>query len=129
STQLPKLFGIAGAHGGSFFERIADFLRHLSDTHAAALVLGLVALTLLVLGKIFLPTKPVSLFVVVGGIVAAGVLDLGSHGVKLLGAVPQGLPTPALPAVAWNDLNELLPLAMACFLLAAVETSAIARMF
>lgn len=129
STQLPKLFGISGAHGGSFFERIGDFLRHISDTHAAALVLGLVALTLLVLGKIFLPTKPVSLFVVVGGIVAAGVLDLGSHGVKLLGEVPQGLPSPGLPAVAWSDLNEILPLAMACFLLAAVETSAIARMF
>jgi MFS superfamily sulfate permease-like transporter len=31
--------------------------------------------------------------------------------------------------VQWSDLNQLLPLAMACFLLAAVETSAIARMF
>jgi MFS superfamily sulfate permease-like transporter len=31
--------------------------------------------------------------------------------------------------VSWSDLNELLPLAMACFLLGAVETSAIGRMF
>src|SRR4051812_43555698 len=124
STQLPKLFGIAGSHG-DFWERIGGFLRNLPETHSAALVLGLVALTVLVLGKIYLPTKPVSLFVVVGAIVAAGAFDLGSHGVKLLGEVPQGLPTPALPAVAWSDLNEPLPLAMACFLLGAVETSAI----
>ena len=81
------------------------------------------------LGKIFLKNKPVSLFVVVGGIVAASALSLGARGVKLLGNVPQGLPPIGLPAVYWHDLNELLPLAFACFLLGAVETAAIGRMF
>jgi SulP family sulfate permease len=128
STQLPKLFGIHGTHG-NFWERMGYFFAHLSETHAAALGLGLAALTALLLGKYLLPNRPIGLFVVVAGIVAAGSFDLGARGVKLLGEVPQGLPTPGLPAVAWSDLNELLPLAMACFLLAAVETAAIARMF
>jgi high affinity sulfate transporter 1 len=128
STQLPKLFGISGAHG-SFWERMHYLLAHLGETHAAALWLGLAALAVLVLGKLFVPNRPVALFVVVGGIAAASLLELGSHGVKLLGEVPQGLPMPGLPAVAWSDLNEVLPLAMACFLLAAVETAAIGRMF
>ena len=48
---------------------------------------------------------------------------------KLLGEVPQGLPALGLPAIQWADLNELLPLAFACFLLGAVETAAIGRMF
>ena len=48
---------------------------------------------------------------------------------KLLGEVPQGLPAIGLPAIHWADLNELLPLAFACFLLGAVETAAIGRMF
>jgi MFS superfamily sulfate permease-like transporter len=43
--------------------------------------------------------------------------------------VPQGLPPIGLPAVQWNDLNQLLPLAVACFMLGAVETAAIGRMF
>jgi MFS superfamily sulfate permease-like transporter len=47
----------------------------------------------------------------------------------MLGHVPRGLPAPGLPAVYWHDLNELLPLALACFLLATVETAAIGRMF
>jgi MFS superfamily sulfate permease-like transporter len=47
----------------------------------------------------------------------------------MLGEVPQGLPPLGLPGVRWSDLNELLPLAMACFLLGAVETAAIGRMF
>src|SRR5437763_16590823 len=56
-------------------------------------------------------------------------MDLGSLGVKLLGAVPQGLPPFGLPAVHLSDLNELLPLALGCFLLGMVETAALGRMF
>ena len=128
STQLPKLFGISGAHG-NFWERMGYLLGHLGDTHRAALLLGLGALAVLLLGKFLLPNRPVALFVVAGGIAAAGLLDLGAHGVKLLGEVPQGLPRLGLPAVHLGDINEILPLAMACFLLGAVETAAIARMF
>jgi MFS superfamily sulfate permease-like transporter len=47
----------------------------------------------------------------------------------MLGEVPKGLPLLGIPAVHWADLNELLPLAFACFLLGAVETAAIGRMF
>jgi SulP family sulfate permease len=46
-----------------------------------------------------------------------------------LGPVPQGLPALGLPTVHLSDLNSLLPLALACFILAAVETAAIGRMF
>jgi SulP family sulfate permease len=128
STQLPKLFGIKGTHG-DFWERMRYFLAHLGETHVAALVLGLIALAVLLAGKFLLPNRPIALVVVVGSIVAASVLDLGARGVKLLGDVPQGLPRLGLPAVSWADVNEILPLAMACFLLAAVETAAIGRMF
>ena len=128
STQLPKLFGFHGAHG-SFWENTGFFFKHLSETNSMSLMVGAVALALLVLGKIFLNHKPVALFVVVGGIVAASVLSLEMHGVKLIGAVPQGIPPLRVPAVYWHDLNQLLPLALACFLLGAVETAAIGRMF
>jgi high affinity sulfate transporter 1 len=128
STQLPKLLGISGAHGG-FFHCMHHFLTHLSETNPASVAIGGAALAVLILGKIFLKNKPVALFVVIGGIVAAGVLGLSSRGVKMLGEVPQGLPPLRLPAVQWSELDELLPLAMACFMLGAVETSAIGRMF
>jgi high affinity sulfate transporter 1 len=128
STQLPKLCGLPGSHG-DFWERMGHFLRHAGETNGVALALGLAALAVLVLGKRFLPNKPVALLVVIGGIVAARTLDLGAHGVKLLGEVPSGIPLPALPDVAWRELNELLPLALAAFLLGAVETSTIGRTF
>src|SRR5215471_5763272 len=128
STQLPKLFGSHGAHG-DFWENSGHFFKHLHETNPTSLLVGGIALAVLILGKIFLKNKPVSLFVVVGGIVAASALSLRDRGVKLLGNVPQGLPPIGLPAVYWHDVNELVPLAFACFLLGAVETAAIGRMF
>lgn len=128
STQLPKLFGFKGGEG-SFWRRSAHFLAHLGDTNPTALILGLGALAILILGKIFLKNKPVGILVVIGGIAVASFLNIEARGVKILGEVQQGMPRLGLPAVHWGDLNELLPLAIACFMLGAVETAAIGRMF
>jgi MFS superfamily sulfate permease-like transporter len=128
STQLPKLFGVKGGHG-DVWECFGVFFRHIGETHPASLLLGCAALAVLILGKKVLPHKPVALFVVIGGIVAATFIDLGAHGVKLLGEVPRGLPVPSIPALDRHEVGELLPLALACFLLGAVETAAIGRMF
>jgi len=128
STQLPKLFGFKGSHG-DFWERLGYFFSHLADTNSASLLLGVSALIVLLLGKRFLKNKPVALFVVIAGIFVASSMDLGSLGVKLLGEVPQGLPPFGVPAVHWSDLNDLLPLALGCFLLGTVETAALGRMF
>lgn len=128
STQLPKLFGFKGSHG-DFWERSGYFFSHLGETNVAALLLGVAALAVLLLGKRFLRNKPVALFVVIGGILVASRMDVPRLGVKVLGEVPQGLPPFGLPAVHVSDLNDLLPLALACFLLGAVESAAIGRMF
>ena len=128
STQLPKLFGFKGTHG-DFWERGAYFLEHLADTHQTALMVGGIALAVLVAGKLWLKNRPIAFLVVVGGILAARFFDLSARGVSLLGEVPQGLPSLGLPDVGRHDLNALLPVALASFVLAAVETSAIGRMF
>src|SRR6266567_5231382 len=128
STQLPKLFGFKGGHG-DFWERSSHFFSHLGETNASSLLLGVAAFAVLLLGKRFLKNKPIALFVVIAGIIIASSMDLGRLGVKLLGQVPQGLPPFGLPAVHASDLNDLLPLALGCFLLGTVETAALDRMF
>jgi MFS superfamily sulfate permease-like transporter len=81
-------------------------------------------LTFLVFGVLAV-NRPVP-FVVVGGIRGAipGSAGAGRGAAGNRRGCPLGL-----PVVSRHDLNELLPLAMACFVLAAVETSAIGRMF
>ena len=52
----------------------------------------------MILGLRFLaPAVPGALVLVVGGLLASYLFDLGAHGVALVGDVPRGLPAPALP--------------------------------
>jgi high affinity sulfate transporter 1 len=128
STQLPKLLGFKGTHG-DFWERSAYLIDHLGDTHPPSLIVGAGAFACLVAGRRWLKNRPVAFLVVVAGILSATLFDLDAAGVALLGTVPQGLPSVGLPAVGRDELNALLPLALASFVLGAVETSAIGRMF
>jgi len=128
STQLPKLLGFHGTHG-NFVENISNIFQHLGDIHPASLGLGVAALIFLVLGNTFLKNRPISLIVLIMGILASMFFGLETLGVKVLGTLPAGIPTPSLPHVGWEQFNDLLPLAFAAFLLASVETAAIGRMF
>jgi high affinity sulfate transporter 1 len=128
SSQLPKLCGIKGGHG-DFWEKSAAFIRHAGETNTTSLVMGCAALIVLFLGKRFVPRVPWALVVVIAGLLLGANADLAGRGVKMLGEVPQGLPHFGIPTLARSDLNSLLPLAMACFLLGSVETAAIGRMF
>ncbi len=128
STQLPKLFGIASG-GSSFFSRIMQLVKHLPETHVPTLMVGAGALLLLILGEKFLPNRPIALFVVAISIAVMTWFPLASQGVKIVGAIPQGLPSIGWPLVQWNEVDQLLGLALACFLLSYVESISTVRTF
>lgn len=128
STQLPKLLGFSNGHG-NFIENVTHIAEYMHTFNPTAALLGGSALALLIAGKIFLKNQPVSLAIIVIGVSASLFFHLETYGVKILGAVPNGLPMPGYTGIGWNHLNELLPLAFAAFLLASVETSAIGKMF
>ena len=128
STQLPRLCGIPSVHG-DFWSRTVDFVNHIGQIHGYSLALGSVALVGILWGKKVAPRKPVALLVlIVSAVIGVGV-DYPSYGVSLVGAVPRGVPGLAFPVVSGVEIRELLPLGLACFLLGAVETASIGRMF
>jgi len=128
AAQLPKFLGFTG-HGEDFLARVAYLAQHLEETERASFLLGSLALVLLLVGKAVAPTRPVALLVVLAGIAAGALFDFAPFGVQLVGEVPQGLPVPGLPAVSRADISAMLPVGLACFLLAIVETSAVGRMY
>jgi sulfate permease, SulP family len=69
----------------------------------------------------------VALFVVAASIVVLSVTALGDLGFKTVGALPQGLPDIRWPALQLRDVDGVMPLAFACFLLAYVESVSAAR--
>jgi sulfate permease, SulP family len=128
STQLPKLLGLP-AEGHNFFVRLANFVSLVPTTNHASMIVGCCALVLLVLGAWYLPNRPIGLIVVVISIVFMSLGGVTDYGIKILGKIPQGLPHFQIPSVRPQDLDDLLPLALACFLLAIVETMAVSRVF
>jgi high affinity sulfate transporter 1 len=125
-TQLPKLFGMKGG-GDHFFERAWTLARQLGETNVAVLGIGLAALALLLLGEKALPGRPIALLVVALATVLVAVTSLGEAGVATVGALPAGLPDFRLPSMRLRDVDGILPLSCACFLLAYIESISAAR--
>ena len=121
--QLPKLFGFS-IDSDSFLGDVEGFVQGVKDgeTVAAALAIGVVGLTIiLVLGKV-LPKIPAVLIAVLAGIAATTAFSLGSKGVKLVGTLPQGFPPLTIPHVALADLPLLLTGALGITLVALTDT-------
>jgi high affinity sulfate transporter 1 len=125
-TQLPKLFGVPGG-GNFFFERGWILAAQLGDANFFVLALGLAAIALLVVGAKLLPGRPVALVVVALSIVSVSVAGLAERGVAIVGPLPAGLPDFGWPSLRLRDVDGVLPLAAACFLLGYVESISAAR--
>jgi anti-anti-sigma factor len=125
-TQLPKLFGVKGG-GENFFTRVWVLGGQLGDTNLVVLTFGLGALVLLLLGEKALPGMPVALFVVGLSIALMTYTGLGAYGFTIVGELPRGLPEIGLPGLRLTDVDGVIPLAFACFLLAYIEGVSAAR--
>ena len=95
--ELPKLTGTS-TEGDSAWRELGSWLGRLAETHGTTVLVGLGALAVILGLRFVAPKVPGALVLVVGGLLASALLDLGSHGVALVGDVPSGLPSPALPA-------------------------------
>ncbi|MEA2026170.1 MAG: SulP family inorganic anion transporter, partial [Chloroflexota bacterium] len=104
--QLPKLFGF-GIDGGNVLVDLREFATNLDQTNLWALGVGLLALGIIVVLKWWRPSLPGILIGVVVAMLASLVLDLAARGVDVVGVLPQGFPTPSLPAIELGDLPLL----------------------
>ena len=124
--QLGKVTGVP-VHGDSLVAEVTSFAGHLSQLRPATTVFAAVVLALLFLGQWRFPHLPTPLFVVLLATAAVVVFNLQSHGLAVVGAVPRGLPAPALPAP--GDLRELLLPAVGVLVVGYTDTVLTARAF
>ena len=120
--QLPKLCGFSVDADG-VIDETRGFLDGLvsGEVVGAALAVGLTAFALIVFLNRWLPRIPGVLMAVVVTIVATALLDLGEHGVSLVGTLPQGFPPLTLPGPA-DDLPLLLAGAAGIALVSLTDT-------
>jgi high affinity sulfate transporter 1 len=125
-TQLPKLFGIKGG-GSGFFESIGEFINHLPQTNLSVLIFGLTSIILLIAGERFFPGRPVAIVLVVASIILISATSLSKSSFSVTGFMPPGLPEFHLPSLRLTDVDGVIPLAFACFLLMYIESVSAAK--
>jgi sulfate permease, SulP family len=118
--QLPKILGIPKADG-SYWDVLVGVWTSLDETNRDTLVVGVVAVALLLLMRYLAPKLPRSFIVVLLGIVTATWLDLPAKGVAVVGEVPTGLPSLALPT--GFSITEWLSLAVGALAIILVSYS------
>jgi high affinity sulfate transporter 1 len=121
--QVRKLCGFSIEADGLVGE-IVETVRTIAAgaTNTWALGIGLVALAVLFVMKKVAPRFPAVLVAVVVGIAASLLLSLPSHGVKVVGDLPQGFPPFTLPWVGLADLGLLAAGAAGITLVALADT-------
>ena len=128
TMQFPKLLGVTGG-GDSFFERMTNITQQLGSVNLTVIALGAGSFLLILAGDYFFPGRPVALAVVIISTGIVSFFGLAEQGVKVVGLIPTGLPSLGIPSVRIEQIEGLLELAFACFLLSYVESIAAARAF
>jgi high affinity sulfate transporter 1 len=126
-SQLPLLFGLAVSHG-DLWRTIAHIFDNAARIHVPSLVLGAIAFLVLSIGHPLRPRWPVSLMVVALCLAIMQIPQVQALTIATVGTFPPGLPLPWLPNLHWHELDTLMPLSLACFLLAYNEGIAAARL-
>ncbi len=126
TTQLPKLFGVPGG-GSNFFSQLVVLAQQWPHFNYYVLAFGIIVLLLLILGEKFFPGRPIAILVVIASILVVTLTPLGNIGLSTVGLIPAGLPQFHIPGFDAADLDEIFPLAFACFLLAYIESVSSAK--
>ncbi len=126
-SQLPRLLGIQ-VSGGSLQATAAGTAEAVLQgaVNPVALLFGAATVVIIVAGR-FLPGKvPGVLLAVAASIAAAAVFGL-KDAMPMVGALPQGLPAPALGGITLADVAGLLGPAAGIALIAFADTSALSK--
>ena len=126
--QLPKLFGFSTDADG-FIAELKAFFAGLDKTSVTTLAVGVACLLVLLLLPRLTRRVPAVLVAVVGATVVSAAVGLAEHGVKTVGALPQGVPVPAFPWTSIGDVGPLLIAAVGITLVSLTDTIATATSF
>jgi SulP family sulfate permease len=128
--ELPKLTGTSSS-GVNAWRELSSWIRSLDDVHWTTLLVGIVSLGVILGLRFTVPAVPGALVLVVGGLLASWIFDLGAHGVALVGHVPRGLPAPDLPGIdVFRDhIATIGTSAVALLLIGFSQTAGDARAF
>jgi SulP family sulfate permease len=128
--EIGGMLGLARGRHSPIGHLIYD-LSHLQQTNFYTLATAITVLVVILGSRKISKKIPGALTAVIGAIVVSWAIDLRSHGVATLGAVPSGLPAFGLPQVNLSSdlLLNLLPTAFSIFVVILAQSAATSRAY
>ena len=126
-SQLKHLLGVSIERSKFAHQTLWNILKNIGDTNFYTLVIGIIAIIILRIIKKYKKAFPSQLVVVVLGILTVWGFDLQSKAVKIIGAIPEGLPIFQTPNITIDNIQTLLPIAITIALIAFMETIAVGK--
>jgi len=128
--ELGKLTG-TDVSGSNPIQELWSWIGTLGDADPVTVAVGGTALAVVFGLRVIAPRIPGALVLVVGGLLASWLFDLGAHGVALVGEVPRGLPSLQVPdpQLVWDHPVTVAVAAVALVLIGFSQTAGDARTF
>ncbi|HEY5433946.1 MAG TPA: sulfate permease [Candidatus Limnocylindrales bacterium] len=127
-SQLGTITGIS-LTGHTTPDKVAELVGRLREIRPVTLVLGTLVVVFLVALHRVKPLAPGTLLAVIGASAVVLVFGLEGQDVTLIGAVPSGLPLPALPGLQLGDVTALVGSAAAITFVSYTEVALTGRAF
>ena len=127
--QIPKVLGFS-IPSKSIPAEIREIVQGVlnGESNRVAVLMGIAALVVIVVPKLFAPKIPGVLIAVVGSIIVTAWLGLNQK-IAVVGALPTGLPAPALGGLEFGDITSLIAPAAGIALIAFADTGVLSRTF
>jgi SulP family sulfate permease len=126
-SQLNKIFGVSMPRSEHFMNDIWAVLQSLGGTHWPTLVMGVSAFAMMWGMKRYLPKLPGVLVVVVLSTLVSWAVGFEAMGGKVVGTVPPGLPSVAIPQIDFGIASQLIASAVVISLVGFMEAISIAK--
>jgi high affinity sulfate transporter 1 len=126
--QLGKLFGLS-IDARDPLPQLWEVIEELGSVSGATVAVGAVSLAALFGLRLLMPKLPAALLIVVAAIGLSWAFDFAAHGVAVVGPIPAGLPSFAIPSPAFADVIRLVPAALGIFLVCFADEILTARSF
>ena len=127
--QLAGLFGLTNLSRDPFDQVLSVIERVPQQGHWLTLMIAITVILIIQGFRRFAPRIPGALIAVVGMIAASMLLDFSAQGIEVIGTIPSGLPTLALPALHWEQVRQLLTTAATCFVVIIAQSAATSRSY